>query len=49
MMVLRKEINSPWVPQLNGPCDTSAFPNYPDDDAFFTPASATVNELFNDF
>lgn len=48
-MVFRKEVRPPWIPTLSGPGDTSSFANYPDDDTFFQPASASVNELFRDF
>ncbi|CAG9330060.1 PRKACB_1 [Blepharisma stoltei] len=48
-MVCQREIRAPWIPNLSGPGDTSSFANYPDDDTFFQPASASVNELFRDF
>lgn len=44
-----KGVSAPWVPSLVGGFDTSLYATYEDDPEFFFPASASVNQLFNDF
>ena len=47
--VLRKEIPSPWVPEVRSVDDTHFFDEYPDSEDFPAPLTQDLNDLFNGF
>lgn len=49
VMVLKKGIPPPWVPEVRSQDDTHFFDNYPDSVDFVPPPPPDVNALFKDF